>query len=118
MAERTIKLRWAGTCGSCGVALEARTEVRWDDESKIATCADCIVRADRGEAGRSAAREHERRATRELKRKQAVVDKDAAWRSEIVEKRPVLGRIATTLTPKPTIGPESQSTRAWKTGAD
>ena len=117
MAVKTIRLRWAGTCSSCDAALAARTEVSWDDEAKAATCLDCVTRADRGVAGRSALREHERRSARELARKQAAVDKDAQWRSEIVEKRPVLGRVVTTLTKKPTIGPESQATRAWKTGA-
>jgi hypothetical protein len=117
MAVRMIRLRWAGACATCSSELAARTEVRWDDDAKAATCQACIAKSDRGEAGRSALREHERRASRELARKQKAVDADATWRREIVEKRPVLGRIATTLTAKPTIGPESQATRAWKTGA-
>ena len=94
MAVKTIRLRWASACSSCDDALAARTEVQWDDEVKAATCLACVARQDRGVAGRSAAREHERRATSELKRKQKAVDDDARWRSEIVEKRPVLGRIA------------------------
>jgi hypothetical protein len=117
MAVKTMRLRWAGTCSGCDAALQARTEVSWDDEAKVATCGDCVRRADRGVAGRSAQREHERRSARELARKQAAVEKDAQWRADIVEKRPILGRVVTTLTSKPTIGPESQSTRAWKVGA-
>jgi Nuclease-related domain len=68
-------------------------------------------------AGGSAQREHDKRAARELAKKQQKVDEDAEWRSAIRAKRPVLGRIATTLTPKPQIGPESQATEAWKLGA-
>lgn len=32
------------------------------------------------------------------------------------EEHPVVGRLASALTPKPTIGPESQTTAAWKQG--
>lgn len=70
------------------------------------------------EAGGSAQREYERRSQRELAKKQQKVDEDAEWRRATVEARPVLGRLATALTPKPTIGAESQSTTAWKTGAE
>lgn len=70
------------------------------------------------EAGGSAQREYERRSQRELAKKQQKVDEDAEWRRATVEARPVLGRLATALTPKPTIGAESQPTTAWKTGAE
>lgn len=42
--------------------------------------------------------------------------RDAAWRAQVKESHPILGRVATVLTPKPVIEPESQSTRAWKVG--
>jgi hypothetical protein len=69
-------------------------------------------------AGASAAAEYEKRSRRETRRNEAVVAKDAAWRDEVKESHPILGRVATALTPKPVIGPESQSTRAWKVGAE
>lgn len=43
---------------------------------------------------------------------------DAAWRQAKVEARPVLGRVVTAMTPKPTAQPEAQSTTAWKIGAE
>lgn len=43
---------------------------------------------------------------------------DRAWREEAVRKRPVIGRLASAVTPKVVAGPESQSTTAWKTGAE
>jgi hypothetical protein len=71
---------------------------------------------DRGRAGASARREHERRARRELEKKQQRIDTDLEWRKQVKAKVPVLGHVAAALTPKPTIGPESQATRAWKVG--
>lgn len=72
---------------------------------------------DRGSAGASAQREYDRRSAKELARKEAAVAEDAAWRAGAKERRPLLGRIVTGLTPKPTITPESQSTKAWAVGA-
>lgn len=69
-------------------------------------------------AGRSAQSEYDRRSARELARKQKRVEEDAEWRASIKESRPMLGQIASALTPKPEIGPESQSTKAWKAGAE
>jgi hypothetical protein len=69
-------------------------------------------------AGRSAQSEYEKRSAKELARKQKRVEDDAEWRAAIKERRPVVGRIASALTPKPEIGLESQSTKAWKTGAE
>ena len=69
-------------------------------------------------AGESAQCEYDRRSARERDRNEAKIAEDAAWRTRAKEERPVLGRIAAALTPKPQITPESQATRAWKIGAD
>lgn len=69
-------------------------------------------------AGKSAQSEYEKRSARELAKKRKRVAEDAEWRTTIKEHRPVLGRIASALTPKPEIGPESQATIAWKVGAE
>ena len=50
-------------------------------------------------------------------RKQASVGDDAAKRARIKAKRPVIGRLASLVTPRPVITPESQSTKAWAIGA-
>lgn len=69
-------------------------------------------------AGGSAQSEYEKRSARELARKQKKVEEDAQWRQAVKERHPILGRIAAATTPKPTITPESQSTKAWKIGAE
>ena len=102
----------------------------WDPDAKTATCESChagsLVEAEpqapqpeiyRGVAGASARREYERRSERELARKEKVVAADKAWREQVRTDHPVLGRVATALTPKPVVAPESQSTRAWDAGA-
>jgi hypothetical protein len=43
--------------------------------------------------------------------------KDAAWRAEFRDKRPFLGRVATAITPKPSVGQLSHATTAWDKGA-
>jgi len=72
----------------------------------------------RDSAGESAQREYRRRSARELAKKERRVAGDAEWRDVIKEQRPVLGRIASALTAKPQITPESQATNAWKVGAE
>lgn len=119
MAVKTIRLRWPGTCAACGAELAAGTTASWDADAKTATCSTCETTEtpiDRGVAGRSAAREYERRSSRERAREEARVADDERWRTEIVAAKPVLGRIATALTPKPQIGPESHATTAWSKG--
>jgi hypothetical protein len=69
-------------------------------------------------AGESAQREYDKRSERELARKRKAVADDAEWRASIKAEQPLLGRIVTAVTPKPQVGPESQSTKAWKTGAE
>lgn len=68
-------------------------------------------------AGRSAMKEYEKRSSRERAQAEKKIDADAVWRAEIRERRPIVGRILAAVTPKPTIGPETQSTKAWSMGA-
>jgi hypothetical protein len=112
---------------TCEAALAAGTEVTWDSDSKTATCAACSGAPapvdepppiDRGVAGASARRKYEKDASREGRRKEAVVAADAQWRQEVVAKHPILGRVATALTEKPVVGPESAKVRNWAKGAD
>ena len=117
--SKKLKLRWAGECAECSTALAGGTEAWWDSATKAATCIRCHdgpPPIEVGVAGASAAAEYEKRSRRETRRKEAVVAKDAAWREQVKESRPILGRLQTALTPKPVVGPESQSTRAWKVG--
>jgi hypothetical protein len=72
----------------------------------------------RDAAGRSAQSEYDKRSARELAQKEHRVAEDTKWRREVKERRPVLGRIASAVTPKPQITPESQATKAWKVGAE
>ena len=119
--DRKLNLRWPGECATCSAALAAGSEAWWDSTDKAATCIPCHdgpPPIEAGVAGASAAAEYAKRSRREARRKQAVVDKDAAWRADVKDSHPILGRVATALTPKPVIRPESQATRAWKIGAE
>jgi hypothetical protein len=69
-------------------------------------------------AGGSAQHEYTRRSAKEASRNQKLVADDATWRAELRESRPIIGRIITAFTPAPQIGRESQSTTAWKVGAE
>ncbi len=134
VATKTINLRWATTCAACTSELPAGTAATWSRTERRAYCLDCTPTdavdaasldpapedrrpLDHGEAGASARREYERRSAREAKRKQQKLDDDREWRSRVKAERPVLGRLATALTPKPNVAPgESHATNAWKTG--
>lgn len=144
---RLMKIRRDDVCAGCGKALPAGTRAYWLSDVRVVKCRACQehenaatdrVVPDRAPtsttaaaaatepsggaptdaAGGSAQREYDRRSARELARKRKRVDDDAEWRQTLKEQRPVLGRITTALTPKPTIAPESQATKAWKTGAE
>lgn len=142
MAKK-MALRRADVCAACGSAVLAGREAWWDAKAKTVTCTSCrdggstpttpappptpeaeepapTHPPDRqtGSAGRSARKEYERRSAKEAAKNQQRIDDDRAWREATVERRPVLGRVATALTPKPTIAPERQTTTAWKVGAE
>jgi hypothetical protein len=74
MAPRMVKLRRAAACVVCGEALVVGCRAWWDGDARTVTCAVCYVTAaefsegavslpelDRGVAGASAGREHQRR---------------------------------------------------------
>ena len=143
---KLMRIRRADRCASCSVELPAGTEAYWDAAAKTVTCVACFAAATPAPpsppvptlpppslalpqptlapvpaadvAGGSARAEYEKRSTRELARKQKAVEDDAQWRAAIKEERPILGRLVSALTPAPQIGPESQSTKAWKVGAE
>ena len=122
-------------CAQCAVALPAGTRARWFADTRTVQCLPCVEGAaaqaapepppppapvvpQPSSAGASAQREYERRSARELAKKKKAVEEDRAWREQIKQERPVLGRVAAFMTEKPTITPESQSTKAWKVGAE
>lgn len=142
-----MKIRRDDVCAGCGVALPAGSQAYWLANERVVKChggtglpstaadnmsaADNVspagdaspldspdAAADSDVAGKSTQSEYEKRSARELAKKQKRVAEDAEWRTTIKEQRPVLGRIASALTPKPEIGPESQATTAWKVGAE
>jgi hypothetical protein len=133
---RTIQLRWAATCATCGVALAARQPAAWDAGAKAAHCVGHAREGDdatphpepaafptppaidTGVAGASASRQYERRSDTEQRRKEEVVARDAQWRAALIAQRPMLGRVVSAMTLPPSIAPESQPTGAWKVGAE
>jgi hypothetical protein len=75
MPSRTLKLRRPDVCAVCGKDLQAGETGWWDPAAKTVMCPDCheltvadvdehqSATPDRGDAGASAGREHERRRT-------------------------------------------------------
>ena len=124
-------------CAECSTELPAGTNAYWLKDRRVVVCTGCyaepqamasplavpadaapVAEVKSGIAGGSALREYDKRSERELARKQKRVAEDAEWRTSIKAQRPVLGRIATAVTPRPQVGPEAQATTAWKTGAE
>jgi hypothetical protein len=104
---KPMRLRYAGTCRVCGVALAARTEALYERSTKTVRCLehgeltppghDEAEAIDPGVPGASARREFERRRARREER--------------IRSAHPKLGGLIQALSEDP------QSTRAWDTGA-
>ncbi|GAA5196538.1 hypothetical protein GCM10025773_04820 [Microbacterium jejuense] len=62
--DKTMRLRYAGTCRLCTRQISAGEEAVYERRSKTVRCVDCAVEVtgvDPGEAGASARREYERR---------------------------------------------------------
>jgi hypothetical protein len=131
---KLMRIRRADACSVCGAEMAAGTEAYWISSERAVRCTACheTVRNSTDDpsptpgsghnsndvAGASAQREYERRSERERVRNEERIAKDAAWRASVREQRPILGRIATGLTPRPKVGPETQPTRAWSVGAE
>lgn len=128
-----MSLRRDDVCVDCGQGVSAGSDAYWIAKERVVRCVGCHAPAPSAHpaqepsaavasppvdvAGGSARREYEKRSARELAKKEQAVADDAEWREAIKEQRPVLGRLAAALTPKPQITPESQSTKAWDVGA-
>jgi nuclease-like protein len=130
-AEKLIELRYASRCSRCGAALPKRASAWHDPIRRKVRCESCPPPAEpvavpevapaqleSGVAGASAQREGERRHARRAVRVEKAIAADAAWRADTKQRHPVLGRIATSLTPRPAAGPDPQHIKAWATGAD
>jgi len=123
--DKLISLTRADVCSTCATELPVGARAYWSKPDKVVRCVDCTharvsepVVSDEDLAGGSAQRQYDRRAAKEMAAKEKRVADDAKWRETIRKQRPILGRVVTTVTPKPTIGTESQSTVAWKVGAE
>jgi len=126
VAARLIRLRYAGSCRSCDALLDVGTKAEFDAATKTVRCTSCLDYAapgattvqsvepidaleapstadhaaqelERGIAGHSARREHERRRTK--------------WEDAIRSAHPRLGRLILAVSEEP------QSTTAWARGA-
>lgn len=97
---KTMRLRYAGTCATCGTAVGAGETAGYDVASKTVACMACLARTgvevDLGTAGASARAVYERKTARREQRIRAA--------------HPRLGGLILALTDEP------QSTRAWATG--
>ena len=64
----------------------------------------------------SALRKYERLSQRYHQLAEAEVSRDEAWRDQVKQEHPVLGRLASAVTPRPTVA-EPQNLTAWRTGS-
>ena len=101
---RFLRLRYAGTCRTCGAAVARGERAWWDGSVECATChgepgaGSDVGPIDRGEAGRSATAEYRRR---HAAREQRI---DERW-------GPFAGVVKA-------LAADPQPTTAWRTGAD
>jgi Nuclease-related domain len=144
IVSKLMKLRRDDSCTDCKATIAAGESAYWSTTERVVRCSGChppvaladptvatvpatreavtavLVRAAAaGEVpGGSAQREYDKRSAREAARNEQRITEDAEWRVSIKEQRPVIGWIATALTARPEIRPESQATQAWKVGAE
>ena len=139
---RLIRLRWPGSCGTCGKQLEAGVKAWHDPAVKIVHCIGCCsdgpeaashaavaaatdpappgartARTDRGTAGASAGRTYGRRSRRHATAAERAVAADVAWRRQLKSDHPLLGRVVSAFTAKPSTA-EPQAITAWIRGAE
>jgi len=130
--SRLLKLRRDDVCVTCDAALAAGTTAYWFPSERRTRCVPCgevgvaperlPVRTDdaarrNGVPGGSASAEYEKRAERERRRHEQAVADDAAWRARWKADHRFLGPVVTAFTPK-SVASESQSTAAWRAGAE
>jgi hypothetical protein len=123
-----MRIRRPDTCADCNTELPAGTLAYWVRAEQAVRCLPCFdtsafaARVERehvqGVAGRSAQREYERRSARERRKFEERVAVDAEWRERIRKEHPLLGSTITALKSKPRESSESQSTTAWRRGAE
>jgi hypothetical protein len=121
---RIIVLRHPGSCAICRSPLSPGERAWWDPDHRSTTCRACVPApanesaqpVDRGTAGASAGREYERRSARHAAEQVRRIAADADWRQRARSSHPVLGRVVTTLTPRPTVQPEPAHVRSWAIG--
>lgn len=98
--DKRMKLRYAGTCRLCGIALPTGADAVYERTLKAVRCIECPTEtsgSEVGPAGSSARREYERRKDKREQR--------------IRQNHPRLGGLILALSDEP------QSTRAWERGA-
>lgn len=145
---RVMRLRYRGVCELCGIGLPAGTSAVYDRERHKVRCFECPTTGEEpdtaaeepdafavpvagsaepvpsaptvvsGTAGGSAQRIYERRAARNRAEREARMAEDQAWRERAKTEHPILGRLASAITPKEMVGPEPQHITAWKAGAE
>lgn len=132
---RLMRLRYGGACEVCGVALPARSQAWYEPTRRRVRCPGCpapgepatttaevevpspLAAGSVGHAGASARREYEARSARHRARTDAKVAADDAWRRQVKQDHPLVGRMAAVMTPRPDTR-VPQHVKAWQTGSD
>lgn len=98
MPAKVIRLRYSGTCATCGAALHAGQAATWEAQARTTTCITCVRTIEPGAAGASARKEYERRRGRRAEKI------EARWRR--------LAGVVKFMSDDP------QSTKAWAKGSE
>lgn len=119
--DREMNLRYAGSCVSCGETIPRGARAVYNREAKNVRHLTCGANTgsrgvEHGEAGRSAAREGERRLANERARRERDIARSKA-NIEAVLGTGFLGKVATFLAVDESPHRPSQSTKAWESGA-
>lgn len=129
--SRLLTLRRSDQCVSCDAALPVGTTAYWFPSERHTKCVRCgehgVVVPSAGRisevpeavdvAGGSARAEYDKRSVRERRRQEQAVADDEAWRTRVKSEHRFLGPVVAAFTPKSVVV-ESQSTTAWKAGAE
>jgi len=131
---KTLALRRPDVCADCAVALPAGTRATWFPDTRTVRCLPCVEGKERdssnqlpspaptlhfpSQPGGSAWLEYKRRSNAELAESRQAIAEYEAWRDKAIAERPIVGRLMVVLKSRPLLAQESQSTKAWKVGAE
>ncbi len=115
---KRMKLRYAGACRTCTIAIPAGTTGFWDTSTKTVSCEACVAGAEHTSSptpptAQAAPTATQTKASKAGASARDEYDKRAARREERIRaKHPIMGGLILA------VGEEPQHQKAWKVGAE